>query len=202
MKKKTLVLSMFLAALLFSGFNCGGDKDVQDAETTPAKEDSSIIDDISEAITLKKKMECKYKVTDEKGDAVESKSYIQGDKYKTEFTAAGAKQTSIFDGQTIYTWDENTKQGTMMDIDCLDDFKTVSSSDEADTEDFEEYKSSDQILDEGVDVSCRPVAAIDFTIPDDVNFVDQCELLKQQMEALEGIQQQLPDLEGLDIPEY
>lgn len=206
MKKHIYLVSLMLIVFLAAGFSCGKSDeavttDENSGQAVENQNEDSIIDDFKNALNLNQKMKCTYKV-DSQGERFESTSYFQGDKYRTEYEANGVKYTTVFDGETMYTWDENTKQGTKMELACLDDIEAVQADEEADDSDYEEYQTSAEVLDAGVDVSCRKVASIDFSIPSDVEFVDQCELLKQQMEALENIQSQLPDLEGLDIPEY
>lgn len=200
MKKKIYLLMLILGAFMIVGFSCNKDDNTKtEEESSVVQDDDSVVDNFKDALSLNNKMKCTYKASDE-GQSYESTSYIEGDKYKTEYSTAGVNYISIFDGKTMYSWDENTKQGTQMDIDCLNDLETTTEDDGTDSQDVEEYQSSEEILDTGVDVSCRKVNSIDFTVPSDVELVDQCALLKQQMESLENLQNQLPDLEGLDLP--
>lgn len=200
MKKQIYLVLLLLAFFLAAGFSCGKSEEAKTEEGTSALEDSdgSLIGDFKDALKLKKKMMCTYKVSDQ-GQAYEHTSYVEGEKYRTEYSAAGVDYTSIFDGKTMYTWDENTKQGTKMDMTCLEDLQAVTEDESADEADYEEYQSSEDMLNTGLNVSCRQVSAIDFSVPKDVQFVDQCALLKQQMESLENLQEQLPDLQGLDF---
>ncbi len=201
MKKQIYLVLLLLMFFLAAGFGCGKSDEAKTEEGTSALEDSdgSLVSDFKDALKLKKKMMCTYKVSDQ-GQAYEHISYVEGEKYRTEYSAAGVDYTSIFDGKTMYTWDENTKQGTKVDMACLDELQTADSEEESlDDADYEEYQSSEDMLNTGLNVSCRQVSAIDFSVPADVQFVDQCALLKQQMESLENLQEQLPDLQGLDF---
>lgn len=203
MKKKFYLTILILAVMLVAGFSCGGDNEAttSDEETaTLGEEVESTIDDFKGALQRSEKMKCTYRGTGE-ATGVEATTYAEGEKYRTEYSTAGVDNVTIFDGETMYTWDQNTKKGTKMDIACLEDFETVTEDESADDEEYEEYQSSEEVLSAGVNVRCRKVLDINFEIPEDVEFIDQCAALKQQMEALEGIQEQLPNLEGLEIPE-
>jgi hypothetical protein len=49
-------------------------------------------------------------------------------------------------------------------------------------------------------VRCTPATSEDFSIPTDIVFTDQCEMLKNSMKALESMKGQLPA--GMNIPGY
>jgi len=201
MKKQICSVLFLLLIFLLAGFGCGKSEELKSGEKGGiVKEDGGLIDDFKDALRIKQKMECTYKVNDQ-GQPYEYVSYIEGDKYRSEYSADGVNSVSIFDGKTMYTWDENTRQGTKLDIACLDDLQTDDVEDKSagQTEDYDEYQSSEEMLSTGFDISCRKVASIDFTIPDDVQLIDQCALLKQQMQVLDNLQNQMPDFDGFDF---
>jgi hypothetical protein len=209
MKKKFYYLSvLILTFMLVAGFNCGGvDNNNTEIETedkpiaTENDDDDSVIEDFKSALQINQAMKCTYKGVDDAG-SVETTTYVEGDKYRSEYSSAGLDFVTVFDGKTMYSWDNNSKKGTKMDIKCFDDLETITEENGTEIDDYEEYRSSEDILDTGANVSCQKASKIDLEVPQDVEFVDQCAAFKQQLDALENIQDQLPDMEGLEIPKY
>ena len=76
----------------------------------------------------------------------------------------------------------------MMASSCAEEFEQGVVDTESDGDvDLDTYKTSSELFDEKVSVNCTKSSFVDLSIPDDVNFVDQCELLKQQRAAIEKI---------------
>ena len=136
-----------------------------------------------------KKIKCTYKMTDESGD-LEVVTYAQGDKYKTEMMIGGAKNYSIFDGETTYTWSEGQKTGTKISLDCLSDLESeeVEVEEEVETENDAEEDFADSLKD-AQNLKCEDYQETDFEIPEGIEFIDQCDLLEAQQKMLEGFNQ-------------
>jgi len=49
-------------------------------------------------------------------------------------------------------------------------------------------------------VACEVATSEDFSIPTDINFVDQCAMIRESTKTLESIKSQLPA--GVNIPGY
>ena len=150
-----------------------------------------VVSSIKDAMTLGKKMTCTYKV-DVGGQEYASQVFIDGEKYKADSVVAGMTTHALFDGQNQYVWTEGTKQGFKMSQACLDEFKndmqempsTGSGSLKETIEDYAKTFESAQ------NVSCTPATAADFSVPSDVVFADQCEMMKKSMEMMKQMQNQ------------
>jgi hypothetical protein len=212
MKKIILLTVILLVVITFSG--CNDKKSSEQTENiaeeiasqksieTNSQENGGILNSIKDAISSNKKMECIY-VSSEDGLNAEIKTYIQGDKYKTEFLMDGKKNNSIFDGKISYSWEEGSKQGVKIDMECFDSLDDgVDINNFKEVEDVEVVQESDNepmdIFDGAQDVNCQNTGDIDFSIPQDINFIDQCEMLKNQQQLINNFSDQIP--EGL--PEF
>lgn len=164
----------------------------QENQNNGAKEsgENGIVAKIKNAISAGKKMKCTYKMSDESGDT-EVITYIQGDKYKTEIILGQMKTLSIFDGDVMYSWSEGQKTGTKMEMDCIDslDIKGETES-EAVTENAVATEDQDDFvktLSEADNLNCEDAGDVNFDVPSDITFVDQCEMLKSQQKMIEGL---------------
>ena len=172
---------------------------------TPASqsvpETGGVISSIKDAMGLGKKMKCTYSVLDDKGKPISSTIIIDGQKYKFAAETNGEMSYGIFDGETQYMWSGVTKQGLKMTKSCIDELsKSVPTDGKSDSftvpetpQDFEQSFGSAE------NVKCEPTNE-DFSLPTDVNFIDQCEMMRESLKALEGIKGNLPA--GVNIPGY
>jgi hypothetical protein len=62
----------------------------------------------------------------------------------------------------------------------------------ATAETLESLKNPDEQFNDAMETKCEDVASIDFAIPSDVTFKDQCEEMKKMMENLKKYQNQMP----------
>lgn len=147
-------------------------------------------------------MKCVYKI--KMGDEeLQSETYVEGKKFKSiAVTDAeeGTKTYMIFDGETQYSWAEGQKEGFKMSKTCAEELgKEFDEYKGEDSTDSTEVAEIDDIFEDAVDVDCKPTDKIDFTIPSGIIFVDQCQMLKDQIEQLEELGGALP--QGFIIPE-
>lgn len=154
------------------------------------KGEMSMVDKLKNSISSGKKMKCTYKMTDENG-STEVVTYMQGDKYKSEIIIGGMKTASVFDGDIMYSWVSGQKTGTKMTMDCINglDIKGETET-ETDTVPENIPESEDEFVDtlnNAENLNCEDADDIDFTVPSDVDFVDQCEMLKSQQKMIEGL---------------
>ena len=150
---------------------------------------------IQNAIQKGDTLECTYQVSEADENSV-IKTYISGEKYKSVVTTNGEEFNAIFDGETQYSWSSlGEKKGVKMSSKCMEDLGGEEEADDEmeDEADYEDFKTTSEILDQDVEMSCSKAGKIDFTIPSDVEFVDQCEMLKTQMKQMEQLQQSLPE---------
>lgn len=164
-----------------------------------AGEKVGVVSSIKDAIGLGKKMKCTYITSDGSGGQSSSSIIVDGKKY--EFSAEVNGQTSygIFDGETQYIWSGNTKQGLKITKACIDELtKSIpqngdnnSSTAPKDPQDFENSFGN------GASAKCEPTSE-DLSVPTDINFIDQCELMRSTTKAMEGVKDKLPA--GVTIP--
>jgi len=205
MKKIILLTIALLVVVTLSG--CGKNNsdtgvETKDTENEEVKseEKGGMMDSIKEALTSNKKMECVY-TSNEDGLTVEVKTYIQGDKYKTEFLMGDKKNNSIFDGKVSYSWEEGSTEGIKIDIECinsLDDEFNVDNLEEdeegGNIDEVDDLKEEVTDIFEGAqNVECHETGSIDFSIPADINFADQCEMLKNQQQMMNDLSKQIPE---------
>lgn len=201
-----IVVGLFMVVL--SG--CTKNKqDAVDMDNLPGEEPSqkeesgsgSVISSFKDAVGSGKKMKCTYTVRQE-GDEFQSEAFVEGEKYKSTSTFNGKGVYTIFDGKATYTWSNDSKQGMKMDAACIEELQSQTPDQEEITEG--EIHRGEDAFGGAVDVKCEKVSSIDFSIPTNIEFTDQCELMKNQQKQMEELQKNLPQgfelPEGVDIP--
>lgn len=202
MKKVFLGIAVVGLAFVLSG--CGAKKAPQDGGAQnqtkeESKEQGSVIGSIKDAMGLGKKMKCEYSVGTGK-EAVKSTAYVEGKKYKAISTINGTTTNSIFDGNTMYYWQEGQKTGMKMAMSCMEELNKSLPEDQQNPEDF---KSPEEQFEDAIDTSCVPATeSINFSAPSDVTFQDQCEMMKNLINSFKtdipaGAQGSMPDLSNL-----
>lgn len=204
-----------VAALLVGGFlywnsqqsgPTGMEND--DATTAIASDDSNtdkgesgIVSSIKDAMGLGKKMQCTYAIGDDK--SIRATVMVDGEKFKSTTIMKDMTVHGIFDGESQYTWTDNEKQGSKMSRTCLDkmtarfqDMPAPAASKES------EVAPSIQDLRDGFDglkdVQCKAADMVDFSLPKDISFVDQCVMIEQSMKMMEEMKDKVPA--GMTIP--
>ncbi len=166
--------------------------------TPPTPEKSTVINSIKDAMGMGTKMECTYALGTDANTT--STIFVDGQKIKTATSVSGMTMYGIFDGDTQYTWTEgSTTQGFKMSKSCMDEMKNLAPQKAqgnvptpAPVQDYQSY-------DKAQNVSCKAATEdVDFSIPSDITFVDQCEMMRDSMKAMEQMKQQLPS--GMKMP--
>lgn len=140
----------------------------------------SVIGSLKDAIGLGKKMECVYK----EGD-MESKTYIDGTKYKSVTSTPEGEMISVFDGSDFYGWNIKTKEGYVMKKSCMEELaKAMPATEEGENSNPADFETTEDIVEGTPMDNCKETGSIDFTIPKDINFVDQCEMMKNLTNSL------------------
>ncbi len=209
--KKVLSIAVVAIAVVFIG-GCSvnkNDDNKQQLDQLVNKSDSSEKDDgmmggmIDQLAKIKKgeSMKCVYTIDMGNGE-VKTESYVQGEKFKSITTmdvGEEMKTYAIFDGKNQYSWVEGKTEGFKMSMDCMDDMGDLyGEMDETEDEDSNEVMEIDDMFENAMDIDCQPVGKIDFTIPSNITFVDQCEMMKDQMKQIEELGGALPA--GFEIP--
>ncbi|MEA2007193.1 MAG: hypothetical protein U9O20_03495 [Patescibacteria group bacterium] len=203
MKKITIfVLAVFLVLVLTGcskkqqGQNTSGGSGEQTSKQEQKKEGSSIIEDIKDAMSSGKKMKCTYTVTQGE-NVMQSEAFVEGDRYKVTTTFNGQGTKMIFDGKDTYTWTDQSKQGMKMTTECMENIVEDVEDTAGEMEEDENFHAENP-FENAVDVKCEKVGSIDFSIPSDVEFVDQCELMKNQEKQMEEMMKSMS--QGIDVP--
>lgn len=203
MKKTIIICSAAFLILMMTGCTkkqqgqeTGGGSGNQMAKQEQKGEENSMFENIKDAMSSGKKMKCTYTVT-EGENVMKSEAFVQGDKYKAITTFNDQSTHMIFDGESNYTWTSQAKQGMKMSNECIEDLEKDVEEMAQDMEETEEYHAEDP-FENAVDMKCENVSSIDFSLPSDVEFVDQCELMKNQQKQMEKAMEGLP--EGFQVP--
>lgn len=164
-----------------------------------AEKGMATITSIREAMGLGKSMQCSYYLNE--GDIAlnaQSTVVVDGQKFKSTTVMKDMTVYGLFDGETQYTWMSDEKQGMKMSKSCMEQMtKTVNSMAKPETpaatakdmrEEFEMAKN----------VSCEPASGVDWSLPSDVVFTDQCAMMEQTMHMMEQMKEKLPA--GMDLP--
>ena len=189
--KKTKVVLLVVGILLLAG--CGNKpankagemgKGNKDNITTETKNgNGGVISSIKDAMGLGKEMKCAYKFKGEAGD-ITSTAYVNGKKYKAESTVMGKKQIVIFDETAMYSWAEGEKNGMKMTKVCMEEMEKNIPKTQGGQEPATDSISDEEFFENSTDVSCMPYSGADFSVPKDIIFADQCEMLKNIMKDL------------------
>jgi hypothetical protein len=164
------------------------------ATTPPTEADPSVFESLKNAMGLGKKLACTY--TDTADTGISSTVFVDGKKMKFTSTINGTVMYGLFDGETQYTWsNDSNKQGFTMSAACLDEIKTFSQGIPPNNAPAPQDYASMEALQ---NVRCVPAESEDFSLPTDITFVDQCAMLRDSMKALDQMKQQLP--EGMTLP--
>lgn len=142
------------------------------------------------AIASGRPMQCTYEYQSSDGGVMQATVFIEGKKYRMETNVAGMTGTVLSDGETMYTWSTDTRKGTKMELSCLDSLK--GEADMAPSQAEEYGKTPEDALKGKTGITCRPADQADFTVPSDVDFIDQCALLKKSSEMMKNYQDQIP----------
>ncbi|MEA1926226.1 MAG: hypothetical protein U9M90_03210 [Patescibacteria group bacterium] len=142
-----------------------------------------------EAIQNNKRVKCVYQIANQseesEKDSVEI--FIDGDKYRSTSITEEQIFRAIFDGKTYYSWLFGEKSGTKMSNECIKELKVDDQPEEGEggDVDLDNFKTVDEILGQNLDMKCEETGPFDLVLPEDVEFIDQCEMLKNQMRMIE-----------------
>jgi len=145
-------------------------------------------------------MECTYT---ENVDGKETKSVTQvdGKNFKSISEVNGKKMYSMMKDEIMYTWIEGTAMANKIALSCLKDLqKNLPQGQVASAP-----QDPEKAFDSATNVSCKPLDSIDISVPSDINFVDQCEQMKNLSKQLKDIKipagVQVPNIPGGAVPQ-
>lgn len=205
------IVAVVVIALLAGGylFFQGGEK----TDPTPkggkkteqaavSQDDGNLILDTAEkiknAIAGGKKMECTFQEKGDDGKMTEVKLQSQGDKFRSFYAVKGETFISVSDGKVFYSWSSKTKEGTKMDLKCLEDLSKDTPQSQGTVENQIDYTEPETLVDEQPDMKCSPILSIDLSVPGDVKFSDYCAEMKEFLDSMNDLKVDLP--QGAGIP--
>jgi hypothetical protein len=210
MKKISYLVALIAVVLIFSG--CGkksGTDQAGDLSKSGQEQStgSKVVNSIKDAMGLGQKMKCTYAMGVGENKFI-STVWTEGKKYRGESMIAGKKSVSLFDGNDLmYNWEDGSATGTKISISCMkeigDSFPKQDSTGKEDVNTPPE-DLGDNAFNDAPEANCEPVASIDFSLPSNVAFTDQCAQLKTQMESIKKMQEGFKNVKipgGANIPE-
>lgn len=191
--KKLQIAAMAAGVLLLTG--CGNkvvqntaEQNSADNVSAPKTEEKSVASDMvtsmKDAMASGKMMKCDYAIKGADGQELTTTSYVNGKKYMTTMAVAGNIQHMIFDETAMYSWTEGQKQGTKMTMACTQELaKNLPKNTDATAPD----PTGEKTFNSATNVSCSPANNVDFSLPTDVSFSDQCEMMKNLQKNLSNV---------------
>ena len=164
---------------------------VQTQPTAQGNTGSGISDWVA-GIAGGKKMQCDYKMGGEGDKALNVKMFADKDHYRTEMVTSVGTMISVSDGKTMYSWTLGKKQGMKMDLECAKSLKD--SLPKTDTSAPQTYDTPEKAIGNIPNISCNEASStVDFSVPTDIEFADQCAMLKNSLETVKNMQGKIPD---------
>ncbi len=208
MKKWLLVSTVGVFTLFLSGCSLSQDKQGEEEKNLP--EENTAIGDFSqpeesqenwaEAVARGEKLRCSYQGEESMSDVV---VFFDQERYRIEYGSQEDPMVTLFDGETLYSWNQKTKSGFFLKQDCMEKLKEEGMPEpEEILSQNEYYTSTQEVLDSYSGLSCQSVSNVDVRVLDDISFTDQCSFIEMQMEnldQLESLQQQIVLPEGIEM---
>lgn len=192
MKRLSLGLSVLLVGVVLSG--CVRQQSQEEQQTweqaqVQEQAQSGVADWVS-GLAAGRRMQCQYRMTGEDGKTTTVRMYADKSRYRTEAEMGGGTYVTVFDGETSYSWMIGKKEGTKMDMECMKEFQSSASEQPGKPD---SYESSEDMIQSMPDITCEEVSGADFSVPSDVTFADQCEMMRSQLKMMEQYKNQMPE---------
>lgn len=195
--------AVVLAGCSNPGNGSQGREQTQDRTQSQTQEGAkSGVADWIAGLSAGKRMRCEYSVG-EGTKAVKTVMYMERDRYRTEVGTPAGDMVSLFDGKAMYSWTKGGKQGMKMDIECMKQLGDQASGDEGSQKGQaqEQYDSPQDALESIPNIACAVTSdSVDLSVPADVTFADQCEMMKGMLDKAKALQGQAGALQG-QIPD-
>lgn len=165
--------------------------DSQEMNTvTPASNEGEIVTDASvekfkKLLSSGKKVSCNYSLaaTEDQPQPTKVGIVMESEKkYQIITENTLGKTYGLSDGENMYFWTEGTKQGTRMSFKCMEAIAAKYKDSANDPmSNYEQYKfdSNEEALDQLPSVDCVEGGDVNISVPKDVTFVDQCQMLEK-----------------------
>ncbi len=201
MKMRILtVAASVVCAVALAG--CSGSGNEMDVDTPsrnqePSEMQGGAVSGVAEwvaGLASGKAYECEYSTNDGDGMPGTVRMIMDRDRYRTETETPDGSFVSVFDGETSYSWTVGRREGMKMSRGCMENIGAEMPEGDDDTVEEESFRTPEEALDMIPDISCREISVPDFSVPGDVEFADQCEMLRTQMEMMKQYRDQMPDM--------
>lgn len=166
----------------------------QEATEKPAQ--GGMVTSIKEAMGLGKTMQCTYAM-DQGGQSFQTQVAVSGEKFKSTSVMGDMTVYGLFDGSTQYSWTTKDKQGFKMDKACLDTMKKTGEQ-LSQTAGQTPAKDMRDTFDTAQNVNCEPASTVDFSVPKEITFVDQCAMMQESLKMMEQLKGTMPA--GFELP--
>ncbi|OGI16152.1 MAG: hypothetical protein A3E38_00900 [Candidatus Moranbacteria bacterium RIFCSPHIGHO2_12_FULL_54_9] len=160
------------------------------------EEKNSVANLLKDAMGLGKKMRCMYTVAGSGDAAVTSTVYVDGTTFKSEIEIGTLKKYVLVDDENQYSWDTATKEGFKVSKACLKSLQAAAPSGTPQVNDIDQFDitpgdnpASSAVAD---NAKCEAAPSADFSLPTDVTFTDQCEMMQQSAQMIERTKETLP----------
>lgn len=146
-------------------------------------------------LTTGKKMQCEYPIGTDADKKYSVKMFAEQGRYRTETVMPTGMMITVLDGKTMYTWVDGTKQGMKMDLECAKSLKDgLPQAGPAGKTEQQSYDTPEQAIGNIPNITCTEASGdVDLSVPSDVIFADQCEMLKSTLGKMKDMQGRLPD---------
>ena len=154
--------------------------------------EKGMVSSIKEAMGLGEKMQCTYALN-QGSQSIQSTVAIDGGKYKSTTVMGEMTVYALFDGENQYTWTSAAKTGMQMSKACLEkigeDAKEMAKPTGAPAPASQDMQEAFNMA---KDVKCEAAPKVDFTLPKDVTFTDQCAMMEQSMKMMQDMKDKMP----------
>jgi hypothetical protein len=145
---------------------------------------SSAITSIKDALKLGGKTECVY-TTKINGEEIKAIMQTDGKNFKSTSEINGRKMYSIMKDDVSYTWGEGIPVASKLSMSCIKDLPKPEGQ-EANSQ-IEDMQNPEKVFDGATNVVCNPVASVDISVPENVQFQDMCEMMKGMINMTKNI---------------
>lgn len=201
LQKKSLgvIIGILIAVMFVSG--CGNENN---HSAKNSSSENSLSNKIQEALQKNKPLKCVSEI--EGGKVI---TYLQGKNIKTESEVAGKTYVSIMrENGENYSWVKGEKKGQKFNPKCMKEISEEMPS-ASPTENYASSVKKMEAREKDEQIKCSPASKIDFNIPQNISFVDQCQIMKQQMkkanekmkEANKQMEQVQKQMKNIKLPQ-
>jgi len=179
--------------------SASSEETMRNTDDAEIKTEDSFTEKILNMMDGGKTISCTYTSDGADESSVKTTVFMEGEKkYKMAIdTELAGKQYVLSDGNVMWSWNDSQKQGYVTDLSCIKELNKQSGdiSEKSDIAEDYQYDSNDEIIAQDPDMKCEETSQIDFSLPKDITFTDQCALLKQSADMMEQIKKN-----GMQLP--